>query len=979
MSRKKKIQVVLSAILLLGIVGSAALEILARTYRQRASTYLKAEFSQRSDLHLNNFTTSVSVWAHFPRLTFTFHNIKLTDTTSAVPLPVLSVKQASVKVPLSQFWPGRLRISEVDLNQVVFRQQVDKFGNKKGLLFRPASDTDSTAARSAFVIPRIVLRNASIIRENEFKQSVFSLQIRRADLSAQSGQNELQLKGQLTGNIGYIGTRNRRLLQREAFTADGNYKYHFGQKKGVFTRTHAVLNGNKLNISGWHAKIAKSPNSRVHILLAGKQPVFFLVKQIMPARADSLRARVSSGSHVLLSYRITGASGPRQRPRSQLNFALHNGTFFVPATRTYIRGVNLKGNLDNGLQQAPVSSRFTLSEASARFGKGYIRLQLQIDNFSKPHFRLQTQSQLTLADLAGLLSSPDTKNATGTLAANFDVEGFLPPSPATDYQQWRSKGYIRVADVQFKPAGSAVTYRSIKGYLQFKDNQIQLKNLSGTLAGHPFSMQATIQNYFAYLFQQPNLVQSNVTVKARHFDVNWLPKTLFSPTPKSTKRDKKVNVNTRLTTGQQQPQYTLTNERSTPAGAKQMKERWWLPGQTQLYLQVNTVQLPGHEKIKNLTVQVQQNNQRIRLTGMRFTTSSGGTATANGGFRFTTAGIRQPYLNVQLHYPFLDLQTFMRDIASLKTYEQPLGNTAPSRSHQHKNAYFKENDYQLNLRVTANKLKYQYLHGSDLLLTASLNRQRAKLQDLQLRSFGGRIAARGQIRFDDRVNTLPVKLRAQVEQIDLQQLFTIADNMQLDVLNSQNIRGTVNCNLSVTTELDSTFAPSFDRTVAYAKANFRNMELIEVVPIQNALRFLRKERTRHLFFEDVHTHFLLRNHEFITPGLNLNNNLAALALSGNYIMRGPAKLNLDVNILNVLFGNNQRRIDKIQQTDSVSEQKEVRGQHLILVRQDNKYKIKLSSKKERETNVQSLNQEFRRFLQQYQIDTVFTMQRQGRF
>jgi hypothetical protein len=401
--------------------------------------------------------------------------------------------------------------------------------------------------------------------------------------------------------------------------------------------------------------------------------------------------------------------------------------------------------------------------------------------------------------------------------------------------------------------------------------------------------------------------------------------------------------------------------------------KWLLPGQTNVHLRVNTLQLPGPEKITKVNVKINQKNQLVRLTNLRFTTSSGGTATANGGFRLTASGIRQPSLNVKLHYPFLDLQTFMRDIASLKSYEQTNPAATPASVRKRRSTYFKDNNYQLNLRVTANKLQYQYLHGTDLFLNASLNQQGAKLQDLQLRSFGGRMAARGQILFNGPGNTLPVKLRAQVEQIDLQQLFTIADNMQLDVLNSQNIRGTVNCNLSVTTELDTTFAPSFARTVAYAKANFQKMELIEVEPIQNALRFLRKERTRHLFFEDVNTHFLLRNNEFITPDLNLNSNLAALALSGNYMMRGPAKLNLAVNIFNVIFGNNQRRIDKIQAADSLAEQKEVRGQHLLLVREDNKYKIKLSSKKEREANVQQLNEDFRRFLQQHQIDTVFTM------
>jgi hypothetical protein len=286
-------------------------------------------------------------------------------------------------------------------------------------------------------------------------------------------------------------------------------------------------------------------------------------------------------------------------------------------------------------------------------------------------------------------------------------------------------------------------------------------------------------------------------------------------------------------------------------------------------------------------------------------------------------------------------------------------------------ATIKEKDYWLNLEVRAKKLEYLYLRGSDLVMAASLNKNRVKLSKLRLQAFGGQINARGEIRLDAPGDSLPVQLRSQVNNINLQELFAFAETMKLDVLSSQNIKGTADCNVVAYTHLDETFSPSFEGTIAYAKASFQKMELIQVAPIQNALRFLRKERTGHLYFEDVNTNFLLRDSQFITPGLALNSNLTAFELSGSYTMGGSANLNMDVNVLSVLFGNNKRRIERIQ-SDSL-EQRVQKKQHLQLSREQNKYKVRLSDRKEREKSGRALQQQFQGFLRQHQIDTVFTM------
>ncbi|MDO6388744.1 hypothetical protein Q4E40_01310 [Pontibacter sp. BT731] len=393
-----------------------------------------------------------------------------------------------------------------------------------------------------------------------------------------------------------------------------------------------------------------------------------------------------------------------------------------------------------------------------------------------------------------------------------------------------------------------------------------------------------------------------------------------------------------------------------------------------LLLRVKHIDLPGEEDLQHLSVTLNKNKSHVTMQSMRFKTTKGGAATAHGGFYLISSKLTRPYLDVSLQYDFLDLQAFMQNMAGLKTLlpTEPPQNLPEKKEEDEKGMRkLREKVYDLGLHVEAQELKYEYLTGSNLAIKARMNREQAQLDKLYLEAFGGKIFSNGMMYLNEPSDTIPVRLKAQVQDVDLEQLFAVAEQMELDMLGSQNIKGEADCNLTLYTKLDGTFTPSFDQTVAYSRASFRGMELIDIKPIQEALGFMRKERTEHLFFEDVEADFVLYKNKFVAPGFSMNNNLSSFDLRGSYTMRGDARLSVDINVFNILFGNNQRRIEQIQE-DSLSLKNSPSKQHLLLVRDQDKYKVKLSNRREREDISLVLRNEFLDVLRYYQIDTAFT-------
>lgn len=976
----------LSILLLLGL-GSAGLEIMARLYQDRAAAYFRTQFKKQSDMVLQPFATSISVWRHFPKVTFSFSNLSLLDTSDRAPVQVFWVKRAEVAVPLGQFRLDRLKINRVDLDEVLFYQRVDSSGHKTGLRFRTSPNADTSAGGLPFFIPTIHIRQGRIITENHYKNSAFSLVIKEANLSARLENRRLTLAGNLNGKIRNIKNNKLNLFRNQPFTAQLHYAYYLNRKKGVFYNTHTIVNQNKIKLQGSHDKLLAGPGAQLNFTLSGYQPLIYLFKQLLPPQTQPILNKIKTTSRLHFVYRITGDSGPMQRPGSSITFNLKDGEFYLPASKNYIKSVQLNGEMNNGANHSLETSRFTISQLSARTSQGQLKLQVEVTDFTKPAFSLQGAGQMALTELVKLVNLPISAVVQGTVAGNFRFSGNIPDTLQNTAANWRGNGTVQLKEAAFRPLGLLVDCRNVNGQVLFNDNTLKLHNLNGSLGGRPFNLQASITNYFAYLFNDPGFVTARADIYAEHLDTKWLKSNLLASeeiniTPTRPVRSAGsyrlpvINANESIPqekiNKQDLTQYRFTQSATGRKPRSGYRKNLWDNTNTQVNLRVGNVNLPGQEKIKNLTVQVNQRNQKVKLTRMRFTTTGNGKATASGGFDLIPTGLSKPYLNVSLQYPYLNLQSFMQDIASLKGEAPPQSAQAAAAQSSRNMATIKEKDYWLTLQVRAKKLEYLYLKGSDLIMEASLNKNRVRLSKLRLQALGGQLNARGELRLDAPGDSVPVRLRSQVNNINLQQLFAFAETMNLDVLGSQNIKGTADCNLVVNTWLDKTFSPSFAGTIAYAKASFQDMELIQVAPIQNALRFIRKERTGHLYFENVTTNFLLRDSQFVTPGLALNSNLTAFELSGSYTMGGAANLNMDVNVLSVLFGNNKRRIERIQ-ADSLTASRVQKKQHLQLFREGNKYKVRLSDRKEREKSGRALQQEFSNFLRQHQIDTVFTM------
>ncbi|NVO85892.1 AsmA-like C-terminal region-containing protein [Hymenobacter terrestris] len=401
---------------------------------------------------------------------------------------------------------------------------------------------------------------------------------------------------------------------------------------------------------------------------------------------------------------------------------------------------------------------------------------------------------------------------------------------------------------------------------------------------------------------------------------------------------------------------------------------------------IGQLQLTDASSLHQLRFHVDKTGPGFQIPDLTFRTNTGGQGSIRA--QATLAGIRLDRARaiVELHYDTLNVQRFLKLLADLGTVPPPddsqarqsgrearegraarragsPGRRAARSSRPSRPASpFMDGTITGQVHVTANRMHYGVLRGTDFDLLTTLEAGRARLESCSVHAFGGELTLRGVMRTDSGTNHHPLRAHMQLRNVELPQLFALAIPLGLDVLGPDNVRGRMQAEATIRTDLDQTFLPRLATTRALVQADLIDLELLEVDALMQALKMLSPRRTSHLFFEPVQADFLLDKGQLLIPDLNLSSNLTDLQVTGEYGLDGRADLFVGLSPLQTLFGNNRKRIERIRSGEAT--ERRSRGLiYLHLNRQPgSRYKVKLFKKQQQRQQQAEVQEKYQRLL-----------------
>ncbi|TGE23902.1 hypothetical protein E5K00_01415 [Hymenobacter aquaticus] len=426
--------------------------------------------------------------------------------------------------------------------------------------------------------------------------------------------------------------------------------------------------------------------------------------------------------------------------------------------------------------------------------------------------------------------------------------------------------------------------------------------------------------------------------------------------------------------------------RSAAAPASPALRELLLAANGELTWNIQTLQLEGSENIRRLRVQMRKNGSEINLPALSFATSRGGTGQASALIRLDGTRLRAAHVNLDLRYATLDVQRLLLLLASLNPEDKSVPLPAAlverraerraRRQQQAPGSILTNGILRAVVRVQADRVNYGAVRGRGFALESHLRDGVARVDNCSLQAFQGTIELRGRMLLNVDRHHHPLHVQMRLQDVELPDLLAAGTAIGLSVPEQDNVRGSMRCATDLHTDLDSAFLPRLDQTRCYLKADLRDLELLNVEALSQALKFMREERTRHLFFEPFSSEFVLNRGELLIPNLNLNSNLSNMQVSGNYFLDGRANLYIGLNPMQALFGDNDKRIERIQQSEPLRRPNH-KLTYINLQRPaaGTRYSVRLFKGNEQRQQQALLQQQLRQILLTQRLDTTLRLLR----
>ncbi|GGG41798.1 AsmA-like C-terminal region-containing protein [Hymenobacter glacieicola] len=420
---------------------------------------------------------------------------------------------------------------------------------------------------------------------------------------------------------------------------------------------------------------------------------------------------------------------------------------------------------------------------------------------------------------------------------------------------------------------------------------------------------------------------------------------------------------------------TRPPRRSATAPAAPTLREVLLAANGQALITIDRLLLPGPEQFTNLRLRVDKNGPRFLIPALTFTIGTGGTGRVSASALLAGTRLAQARTDIDLRYASLNVQHLLQMLASLST----LPSTSPEQVRpaaargRLRPSPFLDGTITGRVRVTAAQMTYGALRGQHFRLLSNLKAGQVQVEECAVQALDGSLHLRGTLRTDAGTATRPLHAQLRLRDIQLPKLFELAHLLRFDVVGPDNIRGSMRCEADVHTELGPTFLPLLSQTRAFLRTDLRDLEMIEVEAVTQALKLLREKRTGHLYFEPVQPRFVLEGSRLLIPALSLSSNLTDMTVTGEYYLTGQADLYVGLSPLQALFGDNKKRISRIQSGEA--EQRPSRGLvYMNLYRQPGSpYKVRPFRKQEQQRQQALIQRQYRELLQRQPLDTTLRL------
>ena len=501
----KKILKIVGIIFIVLIAGITAVPFL---FKDKIVAKVKTTINQNINAKVDFGDFDLSVWKHFPNLTFTLNDLSVVGINDFKDDTLCGIKQFEVAINLFDVIKGdNYSVNGIYLRSPRIFAKVLANGKANYNITKP----DSSASKSAttaeskpfhFSLKKYAIENGYIIWDDAtLKQSAKIVGLNHegsgdfsSDLFTLITQTDIEQLTYVFSGMTYLN--KVKTSYKATFDIDNkNCKY-------TFKDNELTLNALTLAFEGW---FAMPKDMSMDIKFASKQTDFKNIFSLVPGAFTKDYNNVKAAGTMAFSGFVKGIYNDKTMPAYDVTLICKNGMVQYPSLPKAVNNINVDlnvscadGNVTNAIIKIP-ACHFEMG--SAPFDLSLLLTQpttaMNID--------MKAKGKLDLGEVNKMMPMEGVTKLGGLLDMDLTAKGSLKEVQEKHYDKFYADGNVLLQNVEYasKDFTKGMLLREMN--MHFNPKNVDLKNFDCKLSESNIKADGSLENVLGYMFTNQTL------------------------------------------------------------------------------------------------------------------------------------------------------------------------------------------------------------------------------------------------------------------------------------------------------------------------------------------------------------------------------------------------------------------------------------------------------------------------------------------
>ena len=456
----------------------------------------------------------LSLFNNFPDISFKVDDVKIYETKDATVAPILDVSDIYTGFNIWDIINGNYTIRSLIIEEGFFDVVIHKDGT---INLQNALDSfEETESKSDDIVniqlERIKLRNLDIHKKDETENTDLETFIHE-------GKGGFNINNQLIS--GHIDTKFEMNLIDNGDTTYIRHKHFELHTDLKLNQNTGLLTVNPSGIKMEHGDfeiegtIDTKNDVDLDLAIKGTKPNFDMLIAFAPEDVIPVLERYSNAGNIYFNAIVKGPTLNQQMPFFDVHFGANEAFLENTDKGKRVDNMGFSGHFTNGEARNLRTTKFSLTDMTAKLETGTFLGNLVVENFEEPEVNMQLNVDFNLEFMASFLNLTDIENASGNVALEMNFHDIIDIDQPELALSTLNQAYF----TELKVTNLSVSSATLPAPLKQLNAHLIINGKKATLDQFDMVMGKSDVSITGYLSDLPAVIHHTNTPVNAHLDI----------------------------------------------------------------------------------------------------------------------------------------------------------------------------------------------------------------------------------------------------------------------------------------------------------------------------------------------------------------------------------------------------------------------------------------------------------------------------